>query len=202
MSTTKTETAARQRATRATILAQAADLFWAKGYTATSMTEVAASLGMQKASLYHHIRTKESLLFELSVESLQHMIDAATAVADVAPLARLEALIEAHVVTLLGEQSKHATALTELRALSKQERSIVTDLRDRYEQIAEEAIRGAQASGHLRDDIHPKLMRLGLLGMLNWAVFWHQPDGELTPAELGRVFGSMFVHGAVSPVPA
>lgn len=164
------------------------------------MSEVAASLGMQKASLYHHIRTKETLLFELSVESLQRMIDAAATVSETQPRARLEALIEAHIVALLGDQSKHATALTELRALSERERTIVTDLRDRYERITEEAIRSAQAAGELRDDIHPKLMRLGLLGMLNWAVFWHQPQGELTAAEVGRVFASLFLDGAGAPV--
>ncbi len=128
------------------------------------------------------------------------MIDSATAVSEFAPLPRLEALIETHVVTLLNDQKKHAAALTELRCLSRHERELVTDLRDRYEQITEEAIRGAQASAQLRADISPKLMRLGLLGMLNWTVFWYRPDGELTPSDVGKAFASMFVNGAAAPV--
>lgn len=75
----------------------------------------------------------------------------------------------------------------------------MTDLRDRYEQIIEEAIRGAQAAAQLRDDIHPKLMRLPLLGMLNWAVFWHRPDGEMRSSEVGQVFASMLLQGAAAP---
>jgi TetR/AcrR family transcriptional regulator, cholesterol catabolism regulator len=90
---------------REEILNAAADLFWKKGYGGTAMSELAASLGMQKASLYHHVRTKETLLYELSVQSMHHMIDAATSVSALAPLPRLQAIIERHIDALLADQS-------------------------------------------------------------------------------------------------
>lgn len=183
---------------RESILSTASDLFWEQGYSATSMNQVAAALGIQKASLYHHVRAKETLLYELSVESLHRIIDAAMAVTEFAPLARLKALIAAHVVTALGDQSKHATMLTELRSLSPREREHVTELRDRYERIIEESIRSAQAAGAVRSDLEPKLLRLALLNMLNWSIFWYRPGGALTPEEIARAFTTVFLDGAAA----
>lgn len=180
---------------REELLATAADLFWAKGYGATPMSELARALGIQKASLYHHVRTKESLLYELSVGSMQHILDAATSVTEVEPLDHLREVVRRHIELLLDEQSRHATALTELRSLSPQERAHVTELRDRYDHVIDEAVRAAQVAHDLWPGVEPKLVRLGLLGMLNWSVFWYQPGGEVRPEQIADAFTSLLLGG-------
>lgn len=186
------------QARREEVLDTAADLFWARGYGGTALSEVAGALGMQKASLYHYVRTKESLLYELSIGSMHHILDAATSVSATAPLEHLRQLIERHVEALLAEQTRHATALTELRSLSPRERQHVTELRDRYDRIVEEAIRSVQSNEGLWPGVEPKLLRLALLGMLNWTVFWHAPGGGSSPRELAAAFYAIFVGGAVA----
>jgi TetR/AcrR family transcriptional regulator, cholesterol catabolism regulator len=183
----------RQPSRRDEILTTAAELFWAKGYSATAMSDLAAELGIRKASLYHYVPAKEALLYELSIESTRRMIEAATSVSTLAPVPYLEALIRTHLLTLLGDQNTHATALTELRSLSPQERQHVTDLRDRYDRLIEEAIRSVQAATGLWPGISPKLLRLSLLGMLNWTVFWYRPGGALTPEDLSTSYARIFL---------
>lgn len=178
------------------MLSVAAELFSTKGYSATAMSDLAAALGIQKASLYHHVRTKETLLYELSMESMRHMIDAASSIPALPPLAYLEALIEGHVRSLLAEQNKHATALTELRSLSSEERTHVRELRDRYDRIVEEAIRAVQTAEGRWPGLAPKVVRLALLGMLNWTVFWYHPGGEITAEELARAYTAIFLGAA------
>ena len=51
---------------RETILARAAELFAQRGYTATSMNEVADACGVSKPSLYHYVRDKHQLLAEIA----------------------------------------------------------------------------------------------------------------------------------------
>ena len=51
---------------RETILARAAELFARRGYTATSMNEVAEACGVSKPSLYHYVRDKHQLLAEIA----------------------------------------------------------------------------------------------------------------------------------------
>jgi len=51
---------------RETILARAAGLFARRGYTATTMNEVAEACGVSKPSLYHYVRDKHQLLAEIA----------------------------------------------------------------------------------------------------------------------------------------
>ena len=175
------------------IFQHAADIFWEKGYNATSMNDVAAAMRMQKASLYYHVPTKQTLLYEISVQSMQHMIDTVLAVAPVDPVDRLMTIVHRHVEVLLEDRSKHAVALTELRSLSAEERQHVTDLRDRYERLIDEAVRSVQSATGRWAGVPPRLVRLALLGMLNWTVFWFDPAGKETPAELADAFARIFV---------
>src|SRR5262245_66583609 len=41
----------------------AAEVFHRKGYDNTSMSDVASAAGLTKAGLYHHVTSKESLLY-------------------------------------------------------------------------------------------------------------------------------------------
>ena len=55
------------------ILATAAELFRTKGYAQSTTRELAGMIGLKKASLYHYVQSKEDLLYEISIESLQQM---------------------------------------------------------------------------------------------------------------------------------
>src|SRR4051812_49906316 len=60
-----------------TVLAAAVRLFNARGYDATSMFDIAESLGITKSSVYHHINGKEHLL-QLAVDrALDGLFEAA-----------------------------------------------------------------------------------------------------------------------------
>ena len=46
----------------ARIFAQARQLFYERGFDATSMQDIADALGLHKSTLYHHISSKDELL--------------------------------------------------------------------------------------------------------------------------------------------
>ena len=56
--------------TRDEILEAAAQIFSQKGYNATSMSDIASAVNLQKASLYHHISSKQEILLSLLDEAL------------------------------------------------------------------------------------------------------------------------------------
>lgn len=178
---------------REEIFVAAADIFWDKGYHATSMNDVADAMGLRKASLYHHVKNKETLLYEMSVSSMHHIIDAAVSATSPDPEAHLREIILRHVEALLADRSRHATALVELRSLPPEQRQHVTDLRSRYDRLIDEAVRGVQASTGRWPEVPTRLVRLALLGMLNWTVFWFSPDGPDTPEHIARDFCTIFM---------
>lgn len=178
---------------REEIFVAAADIFWSKGYHATSMNDVADAMGLRKASLYHHVENKETLLYEMSLSSMQHMIDAAMSARSADPETHLREIIALHVEALLRDRSPHATALVELRSLSPDHRQHVTDLRGRYDKLIDEAIRVVQTTTHRWPGISTRTVRLAMLGMLNWTVFWFSEDGPEKPSHIARDFTDVFM---------
>ncbi len=175
----------------------AAQLFRQKGFAATSMRELSEGVGIQKASVYHHIRTKEDLLYRIALQSLDRIALAVTEARDAVPEAeQLHAMIVSHVKTALEDRDLHATMLTEMRSLSQSRRDEVLKARDRYERLLSDAIERGQASGRLRNDIGVRAMTLALLNLLNWTIFWYEPGGKQTPEQIGETLASIFLDGA------
>ena len=176
---------------------EAARLFWEKGYAATTTREIAESLGVQRASLYYHMKSKEDLLYDLCVESLGNIhVAVVQAVADKSdPLDRIRAMIQAHVVSMLEDREKHATMLTELKALSPPRRVEIVRLRDEYEGLVRGVLSEGQEAGVLWREASAKELELALLNLLNWTIFWYSPDGELSPERLAGLLEKIYLGG-------
>lgn len=168
------------------VLDAAARLFAGKGYSATSMRDIAEASAMLPGSLYYHFAAKEDLLaavYERGVEELRQRVRAAVA-KERLPWPRLEAACAAHLETVL-RSSDYAQVL--IRVLPEDipgaaER--LGRLRDTYEREFAELV-GALP---LPADADRKSLRLMLLGALNWSRFWFDPAGRETPRGLARKF--------------
>lgn len=184
---------------REKLLRVSAALFMKKGYTATSIRDIAAALDLESASLYYYMKTKEELLYEISKDSLENLISATEGIPQlsVGPGAKLEQLIKTHVSTLLRDQDEHAVMLTEWKALSAKNRKRILALRDRYQDLVEAILSEGQQAGVLRADISAQLLRVALLSMLNWIMFWYKPEGVLTPEAVADVMKHVFLEGTL-----
>lgn len=186
------------RSTPERVLDTAATLFWEKGYATTTTREIAAAVGIQQASLYYHVPSKEALLYQLCVSSLEQLLaDVKAAVeAHRDPLERLHALIRAHLTKLVQHQMRHVTMLTELRALSKRHHAEVLAMRKQYAHLVRSVIQEGQSAGKLRKDVPAKYLYLALLNVLNWAVIWFRREQALTADHLADLFSPIYLHGA------
>ncbi len=182
------------------LLVGAADLFRRKGYTATTTRELSALLGIQNASLYYHMETKEDLLFKLcfaTLENVAAVFEACVAEAK-GPLERLHLMAYRYTTTALRDRDRHATMLIELRALSKERRDRIVELRDENLAVVRRTIAAAQKTGQVRADIQPKYLTLMLFNLLNWSIFWYRPDGELTPDQIAEMMSMVYFDGVAS----
>ncbi|GAC1531925.1 MAG: TetR/AcrR family transcriptional regulator [Vulcanimicrobiaceae bacterium] len=190
---------AEQRPTTSERLVEtAAKLFWSKGYASTTTREIAALLGVRKASLYHHVKSKEDVLYEICVSSLDHItqsVQAALTTTD-DPLERVRTLIRAHVTSMVVDQDKHSTMLTELRALSPQRRAEIVRRRDTYEALVRTVLVGGQECGALRRDVPVRYLGFALLNLMNWSIFWFDRSGDLSPDALAEMLATMFLTGS------
>jgi len=189
---------AAENSTMERLLEVAVALFSHKGYVATSTREVAALLGMQKASLYYHIQSKEDLLYFICKSSLEGIRrDVESAIDGVPdPLERTRVMICAHMESMLRHQDEHATTLTEMFALSKDRLRSGAALREGYVDLVRSVLRDAQKAGVLRDDIDVRYLSLGVLGLMNRVLYWYRRGGSLSPGQLGQLLAVIFLDGA------
>src|ERR1700712_2919590 len=102
---------------RETILARAAELFARRGFTATSMNEVAEACGVSKPALYHYVRDKHQLLAEIAeahVTRLLPLVEEGDP-AEAAPEQRLRRLIDAFLAAYAGSQAEHRVLTEDVR---------------------------------------------------------------------------------------
>ncbi len=192
-------------AQRETILAQAAELFARQGFVGTSMNEVATACGMSKPALYHYVRDKSQLLFEIAtthVARLHALIDEvdeqskngdAVRPPAVDATAHVRRLIERFVLEYAGARHAHRVLTEDVKFLELADQARVLELQRQVVSSFANAI--AQVRPELvAADLHKPLAML-LFGMMNWMFTWLQPDGKLSHADMAPVVADLFLGG-------
>lgn len=168
------------------LLDSAARQFASRGYAATSMRDIAVAASMLPGSVYYHFSSKEELLvavYSAGVKELE--IAAAEAVQKESdPWLRLEALCRAHLETVLRD-SDYAHVL--IRVLPDDIPGAAERLRELRESY-EDSFRDAVAQLPLTPSADRRALRLMLIGALNWAALWFNPQGRDSPRVLARKF--------------
>ncbi|MBQ0832249.1 TetR/AcrR family transcriptional regulator [Marinobacter sp.] len=167
---------------RGRLLREAARLFREKGYERTTVRDLAAAVGIQSGSLFHHFRTKEEILKAVMVETIRlntAVMQAAMSEAN-SSREKLRALISAELESINGQTGEAMAVLVfEWRSLSEASQAEVLELRDIYEALWLDVLSGLKDEGALNAD--PFVVRRMLTGALSWTVTWYRPDrGGLT----------------------
>jgi len=164
----------------------AAYLFAQRGYAATSIRDIAEGVNMLPGSVYCHFASKEELLlavYEAGVGELEAAVRSAVRGHD-EPWAQIEAACLVHLEAVL-RRSDYAQVL--IRVLPEDVPPVaerLRALRAGYEQVFRELV----AALPLPAGTDRHALRLMLLGALNWARFWFDPQGRETPRGLARKF--------------
>jgi AcrR family transcriptional regulator len=185
---------------RAAVLRAAIDLFIAQGYDATSISDLAASLGVTKSAVYHHFPSKESLLAAALDEALEGL-DAAVAEAARATDGRsahdrLRATVLA-AVRLLAEHRPAVTLLLRVRGNSALEIAAL-ERRRRIDVELADLVAEAVAEGSVRSDLPPEVVSRLVFGTVNSLVDWYSPDGSIAPDALGDAICRLLFEGLLA----
>ena len=183
---------------RQLILTVAAELFSEHGYNGTSIRDIAARVGLLPGSVYHHFHSKDALYLAVHREGFNNVIQKIKqAIAqEHSPWQRLERACQVHIEGIVSGSpidriTGHHLALNHHDALLAR---ILPD-RNAYETIFRELI----ADLPLQKHVDRSLLRLFLLGGMNWTYLWYQ-KGRRTPAEIAREMVKMIRNGVDTSV--
>jgi len=181
---------------RQELMASAAHLFNQRGYDATSMRDIAREAGMLAGSMYYHFPSKDDLIIATYEEGArlitEAVLDAIAHITD--PWERLEQAAAAHMNTLFGGNNFSILLCADISRTAPPLRIRLIESRDSYDALFMELIEALP----LPEDVDPTLIRLSLLGSLNWSSSWYRPGGQ-TPAQIGALFVRLLRDGLANP---
>lgn len=184
--------------TRDGILEAAAQIFSEKGYHAASMQDIAQSVDLQKASLYHHFSSKQEILLSLLDQALDMLIaNMQQVIEQPVPVdQKLRQAMLVYLQTMLDHRDLAAVLLLEHRSLKPELQSRHFPRRDRFEHMWRDLIQQGMSNG-LFCCVDPALAARGLLGVMNWTITWYRPDGLHRTEIIAEQFSNMFLLGLV-----
>jgi AcrR family transcriptional regulator len=163
----------------------AAEVMCQKGYEATSMNDIADAVGLTKAGLYHYIRGKEDLLFQIMSYGMDMVEQDAIAPAKQTEDAfeRLRIIISRHSKRVLEVGGAVSILLDEMYALTPAHRRVIKARKRAYFELIRETLGQLAAEGKLRN-VSPTVATFCLLGVINWVSRWYRQDGKLTSEQI------------------
>jgi AcrR family transcriptional regulator len=173
------------------ILEGAAAVFARRGYAQTTIEDIADEVGINRATLYYYVGTKEELLVALldgPIETLRTRLEEVAG----RPLPARDKLVAA-----LREYSRTMAEVPALfiflsenahRVMAGPEADRIRSNADRYGRVLARIIADGAANGEFRSDIDPQSAVLGILGMFNWMHRWFDPNGRKSLTDFGEDF--------------
>lgn len=179
------------------VIRMAAELFKEKGYSAASMRDLAQKLGIEAASLYSHIKSKEEILQTLCFDMATDFRASLSEVEKkpVSPSEKLRLGIIGHVKVMARDLTASAVFMNEHRHLSQPYLRDFLLLRINYINRFKKIIEDGIASGDFKKDLDTKLAVMTLFSSFNWMPNWFSPQSEIEPERLGQHLADIFING-------
>jgi AcrR family transcriptional regulator len=171
----------------------AARLFAERGYQGTSLADLAGALGVQKPSLYHHIASKEDLLWEVAQDGAAAFHAALDGLPSAPAPERIRLALRAHLAVVAGQLDVATVFVREWRYLAGERRELFVAERRRYEERIRDLFREGVERSELRTDLDVATAARVFLSVGNWAYTWLSPGRDTD--ELADRFLALLLDG-------
>lgn len=182
--------------TRDDILDAAAQVFRQKGFHGASMSDIAETLDVQKASLYHHVSSKQEILLALLDRALAMLTEHISVISSQprSPDQKLRQMIRDYLTGLADNADLTSVLLFEHRSLDKKSHARHVPHRDRFEKLWRDV---------LDEGVEKKVFELkdtglavrALMGALNWTLTWYHPGGPKSIEQIADEYSDFILKG-------
>lgn len=180
---------------RDAVLHAAVQSFNERGFHATSLDDVAASLNVTKPTIYHYFANKDEILFECVRLGLDGIREAAEAVERKggSGMERLKALMHDYAVIMTKDFGMCVTRTAD-HELSPESREKFKELKREIDATVRRVVEAGMRDGTIAGgDV--QMMTFTLAGALNWIARWYRPDGPLTSEQVAEGCVGVLVNG-------
>ena len=181
---------------RDVITQKGAGLFRKKGFAASSMRELADSVGVEASSLYNHIGSKSEILRSICFTVANRFTGQLNEVEQLSldAVEKLENLIRFHIQMMLENFDEVYVANHEWKQLEEPYLSNFLSQRKAYENRLADIIRDGISKGFIKD-INPHVVVLIILSAVRGLEFWQRNKKNISESELADQMVSHLLNG-------
>lgn len=180
------------------LIAVAGRLFAERGFHGTSMADIAHEFGVRKATLYHWVESKESLLAQVLADaSSEAAADMSRVVSlDLPAAERFRMMVRIHIESWAENPHNMTVGLSESRWLEGEARERHQQSKDAIETMYRKVLNDGRQSGEF--ELNPAELSLvlnSILGVMQWFPRWYEPEGWATPDYIANMMADLVLRG-------
>lgn len=175
-------------------------LFEQKGFSETSIQDIANSIGITKGTFYYYYASKENLLMEIHLHYICDLLEKQRAILQTVKgfskqLSEIVALI---VYDMKFRKAQGQIYLREMRNLTNEHAETIKEKREEFRLNVAKVIADGIQAGEFQAHLSPGITSLAILGVTNWSYQWFNPAGELSVEELADRYIDIILHGVAA----
>ncbi len=179
------------------ILKAAAKIFREKEFHHANISDIAKKVGLQKGSLYYHIKSKEELLFQISTFAVTQCIANIDAI--ISENKRADILIKKAIIAHMAPDEslvdRYYVGLHEYHNLSSDKvieiRKYFLEYRLKWISIIEKG----KLEGIFKQKMNSGIILSSIYGMCNWSFRWYRSDREFNRRQIAAMFADIILEG-------
>jgi TetR/AcrR family transcriptional regulator, cholesterol catabolism regulator len=181
---------------RELILSEAAKLFKEKGFGGSSMRDLAEKVGIEAASMYNHIRSKDEILEEICF-GIGRKYDEQLTEIDQTRISypeKIEAIIAFHIQMIIEDGNAVSVLNNDWKFLNKEKMVEFKAMRNEYEKHLAEIITEGIKEGAFKK-VNVSVALFTILSSLRWVELWYKPSRGVTKEDLAKDISAILMNG-------
>lgn len=157
------------------IIQMASKLFRERGYSAVSMRDLAAGIGVKAASLYNHISSKQEILSSIIISIAERFTEGMNAIVSkkVSVKNKLEEMIDHHIQVMIDNPDGIACLNNDWVHLKEPELTYFLDMRNGYEENLRKILKEGIKSKEIKQ-VNVEVMLFSMLSTLRTLHLLHE----------------------------
>lgn len=183
-------------AKKSLILREAAKLFREKGFGGTSMRDLAEKVGIEAASMYNHIRSKDEILEEICFGVGRKYDEQLSEIErqDISYPSKLELLIAFHVQMIIEDGAAVSVLNNDWKFLSAEKMTEFKMMRKEYEKHFAALLKQGMEQGFFKT-MNVSIALFTILSALRWVELWYKPSRGVSKEDLAKDISALLMNG-------
>lgn len=181
---------------RQLIISEAAKLFKEKGFGGATMRDLAERVGIEAASMYNHIRSKDEILEEICF-GIGRKYDEQLSEIEAKSISfpeKMEAVIAFHIQMIIEDANAVSVLNNDWKFLNSEQMIEFKAMRNEYEKhLAAMISKGIEEGTFKKMNVSVALFTI--LSSLRWVELWYKPSRGISKEDLAKDISAILMNG-------